>query len=60
MKKLSITILTLFIMFFYSEAFCCTSGIFTGKVTADGRPLLWKHRETDELNKRIEYNKKNK
>ena len=60
MKKLSITILTLFIMFFYSEAFCCTSGIFTGKVTADGRPLLWKHRDTDDLNNRIEYFKGDK
>lgn len=33
----------------------CTSAIFTGKVTADGRPLLWKHRDTGEENNRIEY-----
>ena len=35
--------------------FACTSAIFTGKVTADGRPLLWKHRDTGEENNRIEY-----
>lgn len=33
----------------------CTSAIFTGKATPDGRPLLWKHRDTGELNNRIEY-----
>lgn len=36
------------------NAFCCTSAIFTGKVTPDGRPLMWKNRDTDELNNRIE------
>ncbi|MDD3990436.1 MAG: hypothetical protein PHP30_10150 [Bacteroidales bacterium] len=35
------------------SSFCCTSGIFTGKVTADGRALLWKHRDTGEENNRI-------
>ena len=24
----------------------CTSAIITGKATADGRPLIWKHRDT--------------
>ena len=33
----------------------CTSAIFTGKCTPDGRPLLWKHRDTGELNNRIEF-----
>jgi hypothetical protein len=36
-----------------SEA--CTSAIFTGKVTADGRPLLWKHRDTDDAHNRIAF-----
>jgi hypothetical protein len=55
MKKLSLVVFSLFILLLSSEAFCCTSGIFTGKVTADGRPLLWKHRDTGELDNRIEY-----
>lgn len=37
------------------QAFACTSGIFTGSCTTDGRPLLWKHRDTGELDNRIEW-----
>lgn len=40
---------------FTNYAFCCTSAIFTGKVTKDGRPLLLKHRDTGQLNNRVEY-----
>lgn len=25
----------------------CTSAVISGKVTPDGRPLLWKNRDTD-------------
>lgn len=49
----------LFLLFFAISAavpsFACTSAIFSGKATPDGRPLLWKHRDTGELNNRIEY-----
>lgn len=44
----------LFIMS-HIQVFACTSAIVTGKVTADGRPLLWKHRDTGEEHNRIEY-----
>ena len=27
----------------------CTAAVITGKVTADGRPLIWKVRDTDNL-----------
>ena len=37
------------------ECDACTSAIFTGKSTPDGRPLLWKHRDTGELDNRIEF-----
>ncbi len=33
----------------------CTSAIFTGKSTPDGKPLMWKHRDTDEVNNIIKY-----
>jgi hypothetical protein len=33
----------------------CTSAIITGKITADGRPLLWKHRDTDNENNRMAF-----
>ena len=37
------------------DVFACTSAIFTGKATPDGRPLLLKHRDTGEPNNRIQY-----
>ena len=48
-------IAVLFLTGFSFETFACTSAIVTGKVTADGRPLLWKHRDTGEEQNRIEY-----
>lgn len=35
-------------------ASACTSAIVTGKMTANGRPLLWKHRDTSDLNNKVE------
>lgn len=56
MKKIFITITLSFLALFMSlDAIACTSAIFTGKVTADGRPILWKHRDTGEDNNRVEY-----
>ncbi|MDR1764268.1 MAG: hypothetical protein LBR64_10045 [Dysgonamonadaceae bacterium] len=37
------------------ECLACTSAIFTGKVTPDGRPLMWKHRDTGDENNHIAY-----
>lgn len=57
MKKLTFFITILFAsLFLYSiECEACTSAIITGKATKDGRPILWKHRDTGELNNRVEY-----
>lgn len=56
MKKIfSLSILLVSMLFIPVGADACTSAIFTGKATPDGRPLLWKHRDTDELNNRIEF-----
>ena len=56
MKKIfSLSLLLIAALFSTLEADACTSAIFTGKATPDGRPLLWKHRDTGELNNRIEY-----
>jgi hypothetical protein len=38
----------------------CTSAIITGKATPDGRPLMWKHRDTGTENNRIVYAKGSK
>ena len=54
MKKLFFAVLAIGLML-SSDIFACTSAIFTGKATADGRPLMWKHRDTGEPNNRIQY-----
>lgn len=55
MKKALYFSLIVLAVFTALPADACTSAIFTGKCTPDGRPLLWKHRDTGELNNRIEY-----
>lgn len=37
------------------KALACTSAIVAGKATPDGRPLLWKHRDTSTTDNKIEY-----
>lgn len=56
MKKIfSLSILLAVSLLVAIPSDACTSGIWTGKSTPDGRPLLWKHRDTGELNNRIEF-----
>ena len=56
MKKIfSLSLALILSIFSAIETDACTSAIFTGKATPDGRPLLWKHRDTGELNNRIEF-----
>ena len=45
---------------FPAKVSACTSAIFTGKITADGRPLLWKHRDTTDENNRMAFFKGSK
>ena len=33
----------------------CTSAVISGRATPDGRPLLWKHRDTDFLQNSVKY-----
>ena len=51
MKKF---ILTLCVVLTVASAWACTSAIVSGKLTPDGRPLLWKHRDTGEENNKVE------
>lgn len=37
-----------------SDAAACTSAIVSGRVTANGRPLLWKHRDTGAGDNKVE------
>lgn len=38
----------------YVGACACTSAIVSGKLTANGRPLMWKNRDTGDPNNRVE------
>lgn len=54
MKK-NITILIIFFSLFFTDMYSCTSVIISGRLTKDGRPLMWKHRDTGEENNRVAY-----
>lgn len=51
MKKIILTILAALAV---GGAHACTSAIISAKNTANGRPLLWKHRDTGEENNKVE------
>lgn len=47
MKILRIITLVIALVGMSEPAYCCTSAIIGAKATRDGRPILWKHRDTD-------------
>lgn len=51
MKKIILTVIGLFAV---SSVYACTSAIIAAKNTVNGRPLLWKHRDTGEENNKVE------
>jgi len=38
-----------------TSGFSCTSAVVSGKATDDGRPLLWKHRDTGDVENKLVY-----
>lgn len=49
-------IVILFLLCFpLQDAISCTAVVISGNATPDGRPLLWKHRDTDCLDNRLEF-----
>lgn len=50
--SLKYIILILLLIEFY-PAYSCTTAIISGKFTIDGRPLLFKHRDTDKLQNKV-------
>ena len=59
MKKAGTIIFWIGIFFIVScgNLYPCTSAIISGKVTPDGRPILWKNRDTDNLSNCVRYMK---
>jgi hypothetical protein len=54
MKNIFTAVLIIMLVF-VQKSTACTSAIITGKATPDGRPLMWKHRDTETENNRIIY-----
>ena len=55
MKNLLIVLLTVLLNITLVKP--CTTAVISGKATNDGRPLLMKHRDTDDLNNIIKWQK---
>lgn len=51
MRKLVFTLLV--VAFISHFSYSCTTAIICGKATKDGRPLMWKHRDTDSFNNKM-------
>ncbi len=43
----------LFLVFSTINSFACTTAVISGKATKDGRPMLWKHRDTWSVKNKI-------
>jgi hypothetical protein len=53
MKRTNLIFLLLIFLAISFETSACTVAVVSGKYTKDGRPLLWKNRETSAINNRI-------
>ncbi|MDD2305355.1 MAG: carcinine hydrolase/isopenicillin-N N-acyltransferase family protein [Prolixibacteraceae bacterium] len=54
-KKLTLVCITGFLLMFVVQTFACTTFLISGKYTADGRPMLFKNRDTDEMQNSLAY-----
>lgn len=55
-----ITLMLLMALYIGQTTFACTTAIISGKATPDGRPILWKHRDSDNLNNKMMFIKGSK
>lgn len=51
--KNTILIILILLTITASDIYSCTTAVISGKYTKDGRPLLWKHRDTWAINNKI-------
>lgn len=54
MKK-QLVILICFVSVFFESALSCTSAIIGAELSPYGRPMLWKHRDTSNIDNKVEY-----
>ena len=55
MKKSAFLLLLIFSIVLTKESISCTTAIVSGKFTVDGRPLIFKHRDSGALQNKIMY-----
>lgn len=58
MKKTLLS--TIIILFSYASVIACTTAVISGKFTKDGKPMIWKVRDTESLNNKMMYFNKGK
>ncbi len=46
-------LISLFLLIVFTSSFACTTAVISGKYTKNGRPLLWKNRDTWAVNNKI-------
>ena len=54
-RMISVGMLVITFMYLCTPVWACSSAVISGKVTPDGRPLLWKNRETGFLRNHMAY-----
>lgn len=54
-KETIIILITLLALLFQPDAQGCTSAIISADMNPSGRPLLWKHRDTSNIDNKVEY-----
>lgn len=55
-KRISLILGIISVLLSFSESLlACTSAVISGKITPDGRPLLWKNRDTDFPQNSVKY-----
>lgn len=60
MKKLTVIVITFLLFLYFGQTKACTIAVISGKYTKDGRPLLWKNRDTWAVHNKIMYFNGNK
>lgn len=55
MKKTLISLSLIFMILAVNLSYACTTAVISGKHTPDGRPLLWKLRDTEAYNNKLVY-----
>ena len=54
-KKLTFVCIAGFLLMFVVQTFACTTFLISGKYTAAGRPMLFKNRDTDQMQNSLAY-----